>query len=568
MRKAISAIKHWLMKLDFPVRLFGTFFWVRTIQKERDYHRKHRQDDSAQADFRAPARNRARYGARARRGARAGGRAGSGLTGTDPYGNSFPAVLSPGFGIVQNAGGTTLFYGGARRNGKTNFAAAVSYMQAKYGGAPLTQWQLRVLDSLAGPDGQEGFVMVMDDGSVEPVPLPGLEAEDGSGYARGGVIAGPVTAQQIASSPVTSSYPPQSVSVNTAQVTAAFGVQPGLVAASLAAPSGQPAQPGPPGRRVLQPGSRKHGTAAYARGMNGFDGRGVIPEEDPPDLPAEIPDVYGVVRGFRWWTLDAPPLHMSPARAGQVWPRKLLRGMQAEWDAGENRAVCRAGAHSMHPEQTVPDENCACGFWAYWELQRHEVGGRALPVCGVVEGYGAVLIGEKGFRAAKARIVALHLPFTIQPAAEADDDPLGLGLPQHSYAPRTPGGQRNPWPNHPQFTGSVHYMPGYDPDTGEYYDPAAGAPAAGAPVPDLAEPSADERQAARDAAEAWMAVIGDRLEQMYPGAQVFETRNAMEKTFPPDRSYVPAPGQCTCDSNSPIAYIGSNGHAVGCPLAG
>ena len=480
-------------------------------------------------------------------------------------------------GVIQYGGQVTVVM--ARSSGKTNFAAAVAHMQAKYGGPPLTPWQIRVLESGEVPDGQDGFVMVTEDGAVNPVPPP---AEDGSGYTCGGIPSGPAAGQQIASGfvvyrntsinaaraghglpPLSPPHPHTATQQQAVmQIASAFGILPGLAGTGTVSAAATPNPPSP-GRKLVP--SRKPSGPAYSRGMDGFA------DWELPEPDGEIPDVYGVVRGYRWWTLGAPPLHESPARADLVWSRGLLRGMQATWEPGENRAACRAGSR-LHPEETVPDTGCGCGFWAYWHLQRHETGGSALPVCGVIEGYGAVLIGEKGFRAAKARIVALHLPFTIQPATEADDDPLGLGLPpqdrpatRSGYSPRTPGGQRNPWWNHPQFPGKVHNCGG-KPDPDDDLAALAGLARDPAPVPDLPEPSADERQAARDAAEAWMAVIGDRLARMYPDAKVFETRAAMEAEYPPDTSYVPDRDPCTCSTISTLALTGPGGHKYGCPL--
>lgn len=287
----------------------------------------------------------------------------------------------------------------------------------------------------------------------------------------------------------------------------------------------------------------------YARGIAGFDGRGALPA---PQDDGQVPDVYGTVRGYRWWTLPAPPLHLSPAHAEENWPRPtLLRGQMGTWQPGGNIAACKTSY--PHDPSLVPAENCGCGFWAYWRLQLHELGGSQIKVCGVIEGYGAVLIGEKGFRAAKARIVALHLPLTIQPEAEPDDDPLGLGLPRR----QRPYYRTDPW----GFLAaqgsrvSFHGMP----------DPRNRAPV---PPP---EPTAEEREAAeqirqadRDRAEAWMAVIGDRLEREYPGARVFETREAMERCYPPDTTYEPQ-ALCRCSESSMFEYIGMNGHTYDCP---
>lgn len=123
-------------------------------------------------------------------------------------------------------------------------------------------------------------------------------------------------------------------------------------------------------------------------GLPGFDGR-------EPDF------AVGSVAGVRWWRL------LTGAEGGR------LSGVRASWAPGENIAKCgrgmTAGTH------VVPDENCGCGFWAYWSPPGPDnEHGFKLAVLGVVEGYGKTLIGERGFRCAKARITALHVPaFTV-----------------------------------------------------------------------------------------------------------------------------------------------------------
>lgn len=232
-------------------------------------------------------------------------------------------------------------------------------------------------------------------------------------------------------------------------------------------------------------------TRGFTPGLPGFQGAG------------EVPDVYGTVRGYRWWSFGAyswPPLHLNPFAAD--WMPGYLRGQVGEWLPGENTAECKPGG--SHDPALIPHQPCGCGFWAYWALQHHNLGACSLPVCGVVEGYGAVITGEKGFRAAKARIAALHLPLVIMP-------------PGWKYPGAGKYSRSNPWWNHPDFHGRV------------ILDQSVKASYA-AP-----EPAAEDQQEERDRAEAWMAVIGDRLEQMYPGVRVFETREAMEHEYPPVR---------------------------------
>jgi len=52
-----------------------------------------------------------------------------------------------------------------------------------------------------------------------------------------------------------------------------------------------------------------------------------------------------------------------------------------------------------------------CGFWAYWKFDPHEFHLGEKPVVGIVEGYGKTIRGSRGFRCAKARIVALHCAY-------------------------------------------------------------------------------------------------------------------------------------------------------------
>lgn len=51
--------------------------------------------------------------------------------------------------------------------------------------------------------------------------------------------------------------------------------------------------------------------------------------------------------------------------------------------------------------------NCKCGFYGYYDGSDDY--GTSANVSGVVEGYGETLIGTRGFRASKARIVALNI---------------------------------------------------------------------------------------------------------------------------------------------------------------
>lgn len=134
----------------------------------------------------------------------------------------------------------------------------------------------------------------------------------------------------------------------------------------------------------------------------------------------------GVVRGARAFDID------ELGRLVGVTHRQV-------WIPGENIAECRKGKDAdglwggylnltftyrssviaVKPimEEVEPEEpphtmaDCACGFYGYYDGSNdYRQKGR---VNGIVEGYGEALIGTRGFRVAKARIVALAIPRSV-----------------------------------------------------------------------------------------------------------------------------------------------------------
>lgn len=77
------------------------------------------------------------------------------------------------------------------------------------------------------------------------------------------------------------------------------------------------------------------------------------------------------------------------------------------WTPGENVAECRAS--EPHKEGGFPD--CRCGFYGYYDGSNNYY--RAGYISGVVEGYGEAVMGSRGFRVMKARIVALSVDSNV-----------------------------------------------------------------------------------------------------------------------------------------------------------
>lgn len=133
------------------------------------------------------------------------------------------------------------------------------------------------------------------------------------------------------------------------------------------------------------------------------------------------PFVAGTVVGLRAWragrTLD--DFGSEPHR---------LRAMTRSyiWHPGENQAQCDRHVWEMlrpqDADHRVAGVDCTCGFFAYFG-DRNEYARRSsfgTPVTGIIEGYGTVTIGDLGFRAEKARIVALVQPPPFVQARYAD----------------------------------------------------------------------------------------------------------------------------------------------------
>lgn len=102
--------------------------------------------------------------------------------------------------------------------------------------------------------------------------------------------------------------------------------------------------------------------------------------------------VPNTILGYRQWS----------------WKEKGLSSYgDSKWNKGSLTSVCHRfvsidGTRETH---SSPDIDCTCGIYAhYLPLESYE---RQNNIFGVVEASGRILMGTKGFRAEKAKIVAL-----------------------------------------------------------------------------------------------------------------------------------------------------------------
>jgi hypothetical protein len=118
--------------------------------------------------------------------------------------------------------------------------------------------------------------------------------------------------------------------------------------------------------------------------------------------------VPGSLRGYRTWRLlgrhapvPAGALPLSSVTRRVVWPPTLearCTPPDREWHAAAPSQMA-VGSHRS------PARGCDCGVYAWYAPD--DAGILYARVFGVVEASGLVLMGDRGFRAARARIIAV-----------------------------------------------------------------------------------------------------------------------------------------------------------------
>jgi len=114
-----------------------------------------------------------------------------------------------------------------------------------------------------------------------------------------------------------------------------------------------------------------------------------------PAPSRDVALVPGELRGYRQFEL----------RADGLFP--LVHARSRPWDGQLERARCATG-----PDHAPPAVDCRCGLYG-WYLP-----GSAMvafgPASAVIAARGRCVLGERGFRAAEARIEAVALPLAVR----------------------------------------------------------------------------------------------------------------------------------------------------------
>lgn len=156
--------------------------------------------------------------------------------------------------------------------------------------------------------------------------------------------------------------------------------------------------------------------------------------------------VPGRLRGYRWFNYNAKSsLKLGATRFsahGLPWPIPW----QAEMTA---RCYLDTSRHGWYPQRRCqapnPDPRHFCGLWGYYRpdlMSRGIAGIDPRPSLGVIEVWGRILLGCRGFRAEKARIIAISYSFSPNSPALKQCEKAGIAVylndPHQLYADHPP----------------------------------------------------------------------------------------------------------------------------------
>jgi hypothetical protein len=132
-----------------------------------------------------------------------------------------------------------------------------------------------------------------------------------------------------------------------------------------------------------------------------------------------IPDGITPIRGIRVFGLDERGRLSSSRFRHYFRPGENVATCQARHPTLTHKAVGAVDLSVDHHrgDTTVPKTSCTCGFYGFWDLDSFL--GKAWAsdidwadmrkVVGLVDAYGKVLLGTRGFRAQKCRVVAVSV---------------------------------------------------------------------------------------------------------------------------------------------------------------
>lgn len=114
---------------------------------------------------------------------------------------------------------------------------------------------------------------------------------------------------------------------------------------------------------------------------------------------SDRPFVAGSITGLRSFRVEKDGTLLGPVTGYRFAP-------------GENVAVCTPywSLFADLLDHQVGQLSCGCGYYAYFDLEANPFHHPDTAVYGLIQGYGVTTVGSRGFRAEKAKLLALVSP--------------------------------------------------------------------------------------------------------------------------------------------------------------
>lgn len=271
-------------------------------------------------------------------------------------------------------------------------------------------------------------------------------------------------------------------------------------------------------------------------------------------------DDFGRLKGVQFPSIWTPGENVAKCSAKKIaagWTMDLVRSPHGGPPVFKNDKTGELTTAPLmepaHPEGHSL-KNCSHGFYAFYDGSNDYKSDARISA--VVEGYGETLVGSRGFRAEKARIVALCFPGaklnepTLEPTATATRSRFLLGWPLtarilYCIAAGTAGGA------------AVTEFAAGAPTHGAILAVAAAAQWAIAFLmpfyPSTRKRRVSKKQRELDALAAIRSAqfglsatritetLIAKIRRNYPDVKVFNSFDAMVRAFPPDKGLEPSP---------------------------
>ena len=117
-----------------------------------------------------------------------------------------------------------------------------------------------------------------------------------------------------------------------------------------------------------------------------------------------IPQVFPVPNKYTWGT-TSNQFTFTPAQGSAYSPYSV--DYDFPYDKLVEQAQKLMAEDAKNAGHRAADLNCQCGFYAYFDDGQNTYFEQDKDVLGVIEAYGQVTVGNRGFKCEKARIVAL-----------------------------------------------------------------------------------------------------------------------------------------------------------------